>query len=268
MTIAIRGSEVSTLLFDLDQTLVVDEAATVAAFAATAALARKSYQEVDSISLATDARSYADVLWQGSQTIRYCQLVGIGAYEALWCRFEGTGVETSLLRQWAPKYRQQIWSLALVDQGVHDVILEKRLAEHFYIERRLRQKTFEDAAPALKSLEERFAFGLVTNGASCLQREKLLSSGLADRFQSVTVSAELGIGKPDIRIFEHSLMKLGIAAHEAIMIGDNLTGDVAGAVAAGMQAIWINRSKQTVFSDQTSFPKIDSLAALPMLLLS
>ena len=267
MTFALKGKKVSTLLFDLDQTLIIDEAATVNALRATASLAG-NYHAVNIIALAAAARSYADQLWQEARTSKYSQSIGISSCEALWCRFEGGGAETKTLRYWVPKYRRQVWSLALAEQGIQDADLADKLSEHFCIERRLRQVTYDDAIPALELLKEKFVFGLVTNGASCLQREKFMNSGLADRFQSVSVSAELGIGKPDVRIFEHALAELGVVAQEAVMIGDNLTRDVAGAIATGMEAIWINRHGQTSYNSQLKFLEIDSLAALPTLLLN
>jgi FMN phosphatase YigB (HAD superfamily) len=48
-------------------------------------------------------------------------------------------------------------------------------------------------------------WGWSPNGASCLQREKLATAGLEDYFDTVVVSAELGVGKPDPSIFEHAL---------------------------------------------------------------
>jgi len=266
VTVALKGKVVSGLLFDLDETLIADEAATVAALEATASFAG-SCHTVNIAALAAAVRSSADQLWQEVQTSTYCQSIGISSCEALWCRFEGGGAETRVLRHWAPKYRRQAWSLALAEQDIRNISLAEELAERFCVERRSRQATFEDVAPALDFLKGRFALGLITNGASCLQREKLMDSGLADRFQSVTVSAELGIGKPDVRIFEHALTELGVAAHEAVMIGDNLTRDVAGALASGIKAIWINRHGQTSPDSQVEFLEVDSLAALPTLML-
>jgi putative hydrolase of the HAD superfamily len=140
------------------------------------------------------------------------------------------------------------------------------LAQRFFIERRTRQVTFEDVVPVLDAVKERFTIGVITNGASCLQRQKLLDTGLADRFHSVSVSGELGIGKPDVRIFEHALSQLGATAQEAVMIGDNLTRDIAGAVAAGMKAVWINRHRQMRPDTQIEFHEVESLLALPALL--
>jgi len=57
----------------------------------------------------------------------------------------------------------------------------------------------------------------------------------------VVTSAEFGVRKPAPEIFEHALGLAGVAAHEAMHIGDSLAEDVAGARAAGIEAVLINR---------------------------
>ena len=49
---------------------------------------------------------------------------------------------------------------------------------------------------------------LVTNGAACLQREKLTASGLSGYFDVVVVSSEFGVAKPDAAIFGHALAQM------------------------------------------------------------
>jgi putative hydrolase of the HAD superfamily len=56
------------------------------------------------------------------------------------------------------------------------------------------------------------------------------------------VSGEVGVGKPDPRIFDLALRLLGASPEEAVMVGDNPTRDVAGAKAAGVTAVWVNRA--------------------------
>ena len=90
-------------------------------------------------------------------------------------------------------------------------------------------------------MRESHAFALVTNGASCLQREKLVASGLSDYFDVVVVSAEFGAAKPDASIFRHALDQLGSDDKSAVMVGDSLSRDVNGAIAAGLGAVWVNR---------------------------
>lgn len=82
---------------------------------------------------------------------------------------------------------------------------------------------------------------IITNGPGTVQRGKLAAVGLTDAFDAVLVSAEVGAAKPDPRIFEVALAELGVAPERAWHIGDTLAFDIAGARAAGVEAVWLNR---------------------------
>ena len=249
------------VLLDLDDTLIREEAAAVASFAATAAVAAARHP-VDAAALAVDARARARELWRSAPTFPYCERIGISSWEALWCRFEGDAGEMPALRRWAPEFRREAWRRALADQGVEDRQLAGELAESFGAERRRRHKTFADAVPALDALAGRYALAIVTNGASCLQREKLAASGLADRFDTVVVSGDLGVGKPDRAVFEHALRALSAEPGEAVMVGDNLRKDVDGAIAAGLRAIWVNRDGEPVPAGVAAVRDLGELPAI------
>jgi putative hydrolase of the HAD superfamily len=250
------------LLFDLDDTLVVEEAAAVAAFEATARWAA-TQRELDADALARSARVRARELWYATPAHAWCLRVGISSWEGLWCGFEGEAERTRWLRAWAPTYRRDAWRLALAEQGVEDDALAEELGERFARERRARHETFADAAPALAELAADYELVLVTNGATCLQREKLAASGLGDRFAAVVVSAEVGVGKPDAAIFRHALALLGCAPSNAAMVGDSLARDVEGAAAAGLGAVWLNRTGRSRHDVTGDVPEIATLADLP-----
>jgi len=228
------------LLFDLDDTLVVEEPAAAASFAATARVATAQHR-VDAEALARAARERARELWYAAPTHAYCMRVGISSWEGLWCRFEGDDPDVRWLREWSPRYRREAWSLALADQGVHDPLLAEELGELYGRERRQRHEHFADVPTCLDELRDSYALGLITNGASCLQREKLATAGLEEYFDTVIVSAEFGVGKPDPSIFEHALDQLDVGAEQTTMVGDSLARDIDGAITTGIRGIWINR---------------------------
>ena len=253
---------IRAVLLDLDDTLVVEEAAAQATFAATAASAAQRYP-LDAAALARAARERARELWRAAPTYPYCSRVGISSWEGLWCRFEGDAEDLPALRRWAPAYRREAWRRALADHGIDDDRLADELAERFGVERRARQETFADAAPALDALADRYALAVVTNGASCLQREKLAASGLADRFDAVVAGADVGAGKPDRAIFARALDALGATPDNAVMVGNDLDKDVSGAICAGIRAIWVNRERADGPPD---VPFVADLRELPALL--
>jgi putative hydrolase of the HAD superfamily len=250
------------LLLDLDDTLVVEEPAAVAAFAATAAHAAERHP-VDPRQLALDARASARELWHAAEVCDFGRRIGISSWEALWCRYEGDDDELRAMRQWSPGFRRGAWRAALERQGVHVDELAAELGERFGEERRARHETCEDAAPALDALRGEYRLALVTNGASCLQREKFEASGLTDRFDAVVVSGELRSAKPDPAVYAHALQALGAEPAGAVMVGDSLRNDVDGPVAAGLRAIWLNRTGEPRPADRDDIVEIADLQELP-----
>jgi putative hydrolase of the HAD superfamily len=81
--------------------------------------------------------------------------------------------------------------------------------------------------------------GVITNGPREMQRRKLAVLGLERSFDTVVVSGEEGVRKPDAEIFRRALGRLGVAAHEALFVGDHPVADVEGAHGAGLLAVWM-----------------------------
>ncbi|HEY7257769.1 MAG TPA: HAD family hydrolase [Gaiellales bacterium] len=233
------------ILFDLDDTLVVEEPAADAAFLATAEVAAARHA-VDPAALARTARVRAREVWRAGPAYAYGEgTIGMSSWEALWCRWEGEGAEVSFCREWAAGYRTEAWTIALADHGIADPALAAELGLRFGEERRLRHRAFADTRPALDELRRTHRLALVTNGASCLQREKLAGTGLAESdFDAVVISGDVGIAKPRPEVFAHALELLGVGASQAVMVGDSLERDVRGAEACGIRGIWLNRQSR------------------------
>lgn len=96
---------------------------------------------------------------------------------------------------------------------------------------------------ALGTLEyfSRWPLALVTNGPADMQRAAVEKVGIAGFFETLVVSADpdVGVRKPNPRIFRIACERLGVEPPNVLMIGDNLEQDVRGAEAAGMQALWV-----------------------------
>ena len=102
---------------------------------------------------------------------------------------------------------------------------------------------FDDVRQLLDYAEETgILLGLVTNGPSDLQREKLSCLGISTSFAAIAISGEHRVAKPDPAIFLAALTQLGVEAHEAWHVGDSLDHDIAGAQASGLLAVWVNRN--------------------------
>jgi putative hydrolase of the HAD superfamily len=85
-----------------------------------------------------------------------------------------------------------------------------------------------------------WTIGIITNGASDIQRAKLSATGLADLVDGVAVSGDLGIRKPDRRLFELAAARCGTSLEAGgWMVGDNAAGDIGGGHEAGLRTIWL-----------------------------
>jgi putative hydrolase of the HAD superfamily len=93
----------------------------------------------------------------------------------------------------------------------------------------------------LVHLRERgWTIGIVTNGASDIQRAKLTSVGLADLADGVAVSGDLEIRKPARELFELAATRCGTNLVDGgWMTGDNPAGDIGGGREAGLRTIWL-----------------------------
>lgn len=84
--------------------------------------------------------------------------------------------------------------------------------------------------------------GVVTNGPAEVQRAKARLLGVEALADFVLVSGEFGAAKPEPAIFAEALRLGGVDPARALMVGDSLHHDIAGARAAGIRTIWINRA--------------------------
>ena len=101
----------------------------------------------------------------------------------------------------------------------------------------------DGAEALLAALRPRFRLALVTNGLAEVQRPRLARSPIGPLFNAVVVSEELGVAKPDARIFEHALRQLQHDDRETVlMVGDSLESDIQGGLNAGLRTCWFNPS--------------------------
>ena len=109
--------------------------------------------------------------------------------------------------------------------------------------------------------------GIVTNGPTEVQHAKLELLGIDRLVDFVLVSEEFGVAKPDPAIFHEALRLAGVRPQEAVFVGDSVEFDMAGAQAASIPTVWLNRQQQAwTNSGPPPTREIRSLAELPQLL--
>jgi len=108
---------------------------------------------------------------------------------------------------------------------------------------------YDDVPAALRTLRARdVQIGLISNSHRCLTsfQQHFDLDGLI----AVAISSsELGVMKPHPQIFQAGLDQLGIAASDAVMVGDSLAHDIAGARRVGMRGIWLARGRRPALDD-------------------
>ncbi len=156
-------------------------------------------------------------------------------------------------------------------QGIKLVEAEARQLSEL---RRAAYLAHERAVPGARRLIEELKsnaveVGVVSNNLLAEQRAKLSRIGLASLVDSLTVSEEIGATKPDPRIFHLALTRCACPSAEAVFVGDSWTEDVEGARAAGIDAVWFNRRRdsrpvgQDAVKELTSFlPRGDAVATI------
>jgi 2-haloalkanoic acid dehalogenase type II len=127
----------------------------------------------------------------------------------------------------------------------------------------IRFHPYPDAAPALSALRERGLRLVVASNWDCSLPEVLRRAGLAELVDGVVASATVGADKPAPALFEAALELAGCEASDAVHVGDSPSADVAGAAAAGIRPVLLQRDGTQPAGGATV---IASLAELPGLL--
>lgn len=98
---------------------------------------------------------------------------------------------------------------------------------------------FAGLIPVLDKLRGRgLALGMITNGYTVLQMSNIEALGIESYFQTIMVSEQEGLRKPDPQIFMTAMERLGVTPEESIYVGDHPLNDVQASRGAGMTGVW------------------------------
>ncbi|MBR5340412.1 MAG: HAD family hydrolase [Erysipelotrichaceae bacterium] len=98
---------------------------------------------------------------------------------------------------------------------------------------------FDDTVDTLEYLKKKYKLGVITNGYTSTQHNKINNVGIAQYFDMILTSQEVGVLKPDPLIFRCAAERLNLNVDECVYVGDVFSNDVFGALRAGMKAVWI-----------------------------
>ena len=139
----------------------------------------------------------------------------------------------------------------LAHYGIHDTALADHLSEDYVYWSPRIVRLVPGTMELLDYLKPKYHLHLVTNGFQEVQHTKLSGSGLEPYFETLTVSEEVGVKKPNPEIFHYALRKANASPAESLMIGDEMAVDIDGARAAGIDQIFYNASGKTVVGERT-----------------
>lgn len=196
----------STLLFDLDHTLLDSDQSEAAAFEITMRAAGAEPAEV----------------FAAYQRIN----------RALWAGVERGEVQPADVRTLR---FERLFAEVGIDADVEE------MATLFVRSLGANGDLYPGAADLLTDLHGKARLGLVTNGLSDVQRARLQRLDIARHFDSIVISSEVGVTKPRPEIFDIALDQLGHPPKaEVLMIGDSLTSDIRGGSDYGIATCWYN----------------------------
>ncbi|WP_435947122.1 pyrimidine 5'-nucleotidase [Dryocola sp. BD586] len=123
------------------------------------------------------------------------------------------------------------------------------------------------AVSLLAALKGKAKLGIITNGFTALQQIRLERTGLRDFFDLLVISEQVGVAKPDRRIFDYALAQMGNPPRERVMmVGDTAESDILGGINAGLATCWLNAHGRSLPEGINPTWQVSSLGELEQLL--
>ena len=152
----------------------------------------------------------------------------------LWDRYTKGYIKQEELR-WKRIY------LSLLDYKIADEALSKEMSVDYLDILPNNKSLFPYTIEILDYLKNKdYKMHLITNGFESVQFKKIKNSNLADYFTEVITSEASNSLKPNKEIFDYALKACNAKLETSIMIGDNESADIQGAINVGMDSIFVN----------------------------
>jgi len=153
--------------------------------------------------------------------------------DALWAQYRAGEIDKPTLRNGRfPKVFER-WHIV-------DAELSYEINERYLQDGPKQSGLMPNSIEILEYLTERYGIHLITNGFKEVQATKLRSSGLEGRFETITTSEEVGVLKPNVRVFEYAMKLANSLPEHSIYVGDHYDTDVVGSRNAGIDQVFFN----------------------------
>ena len=123
-----------------------------------------------------------------------------------------------------------------------------------------------DALEVLTALKRQYRLGIISNTVGSGDAElvdALEKAGIRGLIDALVTSRDFGKAKPDPAIYAEGARRLGVSLEQTLMVGDRLDTDVAGALNAGIPAIWLRHPGAIEIPGIAPTHVIERLAELP-----
>ncbi|MES2519557.1 MAG: YjjG family noncanonical pyrimidine nucleotidase [Bacteroidota bacterium] len=151
----------------------------------------------------------------------------------LWDKYEAGRISQ-------PELRHSRFRLIFSQLGVDNHAVCDELSETYISISSKKHNLLPNAKNTLEYLFPKYPLHIITNGFDEIQSVKMNAGQITHFFKEVVTSQNSGYKKPDSRIFEYALKKVGAVAQECLMIGDSFQSDIVGATRAGIDAVFFN----------------------------
>jgi len=164
--------------------------------------------------------------------------------------------------------RRRAWIQILRGRGIEDDELATRISDAYS---EIRSETgfrlYPGVSSLLADLRKRYRLGILTNGPSDMQWEKLRTLDLPSAVDAIVVAGDLGVFKPDPQPFRQLLGDLGSTPADSLFVGDSFEHDMVGARGVSMQTVWVHSNGGVESVDFTPDHIIEHVGCLRELLL-
>ena len=159
--------------------------------------------------------------------------------------------------------RRERFQRALADYNIIDPILAEKIGEDYISVCPKKNKLFPHTIEVLEYLSEKYSLHIITNGFEKVQHIKLKYSNLEKYFDKIITSEQVGVKKPNPKIFNFALSQAKTTEKESIYIGDDLEVDIIGCQNCEIKGVYFNPEK-ILHSEKPSF-EISCLSQLQVL---
>lgn len=157
----------------------------------------------------------------------------------LWALYDVGKIDKDSLRE---KRFKLVFENAGADANAVPKVMEEDFMHRTSSKPHVLPYTFE----ILEYLKPKYRLHIISNGFNESQAKKMDASGLTPYFDLVVTSETTGHKKPDPRIFQFAMDKLGTNSAASIMIGDNPNSDILGAIRANIDNVYFDPHEKSI----------------------